>query len=116
MGNSYDKWLQTVTAQMGVQATYRRFDIRDMGAPADELMVSILDAIDAAMHAGETVYVHCFAGLGRTGTVVGCWLARHGTTGQAALDELNCLRTGRSGAAPQTDAQRQFVLGWQAGA
>ena len=48
-------------------------------------MASILDAIDAALDGGKTVYVHCWGGVGRTGTVVGCWLVRHGKTGDEAL-------------------------------
>lgn len=34
-----------------------------------------------ALAAGQTVYVHCYGGIGRTGTVVGCWLVRHGLSG-----------------------------------
>ena len=36
----------------------------------------------------EPVYVHCWGGIGRTGTVVGCWLVRHGMTGDEALAEF----------------------------
>ena len=38
----------------------------------------ILDEIDGAILNGKTVYVHCLGGIGRTGTVVGCYLVRHG--------------------------------------
>ena len=31
------------------------------------------------------MYLHCWGGVGRTGTVVGCWLVRHGRTGDEAL-------------------------------
>jgi protein-tyrosine phosphatase len=37
-----------------------------------ELMTTILDAIDESMTAGKPVYVHCWGGMGRTGTVIGC--------------------------------------------
>ncbi|GIT00631.1 MAG: hypothetical protein CM1200mP26_23430 [Acidimicrobiales bacterium] len=62
--------------------------IPDMGLPSggpDE-MARILDNLDGALTAGGKAYVHCWGGLGRTGTVVGCWLARHGYgTGYDAL-------------------------------
>ena len=52
---------------------------RRLGVPGSPReMAGILDAIDAALDGGKTVYVHCWGGIGRTGTVVGCWLVRHG--------------------------------------
>ena len=35
--------------------------------------------------AGRRVYVHCRAGIGRTGTVIGCYLAEQGLDGPAAV-------------------------------
>ena len=63
--------------------------IMDMSVPRRAAeMAAILDAIDDALDEGRTVYVHCWGGIGRTGTVVGCWLVRHGLTGQGALDQI----------------------------
>ncbi len=66
---------------------------------------------------GEVVFVHCWGGKGRTGTVIGCYLARHGlATGEAALQLLNELAKTSSynfGCVPQTLAQCAFVRNWQ---
>ena len=56
---------------------------------------------------GHTVYVHCFAGRGRTGTVIGCWLARHGSTDPLA--DLDALRTHLDTPSPETADQCRFV-------
>src|SRR2546423_13600834 len=92
-----------------------RHAVADLDRPPPEQMREILDAIDAALERDEVVYLHCYGGLGRTGTVVGCYLVRHGRTGEEALAEITRLRAGVSDpvwASPATDAQREMVLGW----
>jgi protein-tyrosine phosphatase len=91
--------------------------IPDFETPTAAQMRGILDALDAALADGHTVYVHCYAGIGRTGAVIGCYLVRHGRSGQEALGELARLRRGTAleGAlSPVTDEQRQLVYEWAA--
>jgi hypothetical protein len=93
-----------------------RHAVADLDRPPPEQMREILDAIDAALEGDEVVYLHCYGGLGRTGTVVGCYLVRHGRTGEEALAEISSLRSGVADPAwpsPETDAQREMVLGWR---
>ena len=77
----------------------------------------VQDALAAALAQGETVYVHCFGGIGRTGTVVGCYLVEQGMDGTAALDQIARWRQGTPDGhrpSPETSAQRDFVRGWGA--
>ncbi len=96
--------------------------IPDMGVPdgGPVELVGILDVLDEALAAGGTAYVHCWGGLGRTGTVVGCWLARHGyASGRDVLEVLTDLRLGDLDAghreSPQTRDQERMVVEWEAG-
>lgn len=93
--------------------TMEHYPIRDMSVPSRSLMLAILDRISAAVAAGQRVFVHCWGGLGRTGTVIACWLVRQGYSPAAALARLAELRQAIDGVSPETDAQRAFVLAWQ---
>jgi protein-tyrosine phosphatase len=92
--------------------------IVDFDCPSREAMKVILDRIDGARQAGRIVYVHCWGGVGRTGTVVGCWLVRHGLSGEDALELIRRQRAetpaGRR-ESPETAAQRAMVIGWRRG-
>jgi protein-tyrosine phosphatase len=91
---------------------YVRMPIRDFSVPPPDQLVSILDVIDGELDEGGSVFVHCWAGCGRTGVVVGSWLVRHGLAPQAAL---NRIAETRGLGCPQTLEQRLLVLGWEAG-
>ena len=98
---------------------YRRMPIKDMDIPSHALMRDILDVIDGAVFGDVPTYIHCLGGFGRTGTVVGCWLARHGIErGDAVIDLIRKLRRKEpqsSWESPQTADQRLFILEWNPG-
>ena len=73
-------------------ARHVRAPIPDMEVPGAGELRWTLDAIDAEIAGGGVAYVHCWAGRGRTGTVVGCWLVRHGLVGEDALARIVTLR------------------------
>jgi len=97
---------------------YARKSIKDHGLPTGRSqMTEILEYIANSLRAGRPVYVHCRAGIGRTGTVVGCFLSERGLQGNAAIDELNrlwqqCRRSRSWPFVPETDAQAHYVREW----
>ena len=89
-----------------------------MGVTTIPHMSRILDEIDEVLAGGGSVYVHCWGGIGRTGTVVGCWLRRHGhDRGDviARIAELRRELSNASVASPETAAQRAMVEAWKRG-
>jgi protein-tyrosine phosphatase len=113
----YEPLLREIAARRGLDVHYHRLSIADLGAPTAEHMHRILDLIEAEHAAGRTVYVHCWGGVGRTGTVVGCHFVRSGLDGKTALAKLAELwRTVEKcdwcPDSPETEAQRAFVRGW----
>lgn len=107
-------------AQLPAAASYFHWPLPDHGLPASKAqMTQILDCLRAQLHAGRTVYLHCRAGIGRTGMTAGCLLAESGYSGDEALEELNrlWLRSARSQewpSIPETDAQSDYVRTWSA--
>jgi ADP-ribosylglycohydrolase/predicted protein tyrosine phosphatase len=115
----YEPTLRNIA--FGINAERLSFPIKDVSITDDQHMCRILDAIDSALVANRTVYVHCWGGAGRTGTVVGCWLVRHGKSGDEALAEVMRLfhqmtpkKLARHGSgSPETNEQREMVRRWK---
>jgi protein-tyrosine phosphatase len=94
------------------------FALPDGSAPDKSTMQVILSWIDAGLRPTAKVFVHCLSGRGRTGTVIGCWLARHGIAqGESVIERLATLRqvAGLRGDCPETPAQQERVTRWQVG-
>ncbi|MFN8598644.1 MAG: dual specificity protein phosphatase family protein [Anaerolineae bacterium] len=112
----YTALIEEAARALGRPIVLRRESIPDFSVPTIETMRRILDVIDRALDAGHCVYVHCWGGIGRTGTVIGCYLVRHGLKGEAALAQIAQWRAGTPKAdrvSPETDEQRNFVLKWR---
>ncbi len=111
--------LQELGRKQGLEVNYQRFEIADRDVPKAAVMRSLLDAIDAALAHGRHLYLHCWGGIGRTGMVVGCYLVRHGLSGQAALDQIASwwqtdLRRFDFPRSPETPEQIEYILDWAA--
>ncbi len=113
----YVDHMETIADKMGITVTFDQISIKDFSVPTERQMVRILNQIDMCNKHDKPVYVHCWGGKGRTGTVVGCYLARHGMA--AGIDVIGMIRELRknnedfSDPSPETKKQINMVINWK---
>jgi len=114
---SYANILQEEGRVYDVEVRHERFAIGDFGLPTPELMTTILDTIEKNLEAGRKIYLHCWGGIGRTGTTVGCYLVRKGKSAEGALDQLSTWwrsvpKSYYHSRSPETWEQVEFIRTW----
>jgi hypothetical protein len=112
----YAGLLQDEAALKGREVSYLRLPVPDYATPTQAEMRHIQDLLRADLAAGQIIYLHCYGGVGRTGTVVGCFLRESGLDGQAALAEIARLRRKLSNhwaPSPETESQRRMIENWE---
>jgi len=66
--------------------------VRDFTAPSQEQIDRVLKFMRNALRQGKPVAVSCGAGIGRTGTILGCYLVSLGHTAEQAVQQLRSTR------------------------
>ena len=84
-----------------------RFPVPDFDVPANTAAFRnfLLDLL-RRLGDGESIYLHCRAGLGRTGTALACLLV---LAGESARDAVTLVRTSYQPGAVETSRQQRFV-------
>ena len=114
----YEEPARRIAKKLRRKVDYRRFPIPDGDIPSsDEFTREILDTIDRCIGEGGCVYLHCLGGIGRTGTIVGCFLVRHGLDADAALDRVekywqSTAKYDPYWTSPENDWQKEYVRNW----
>lgn len=53
--------------------------IPDQFVTSDERVIALMETLAELLRQGEVLYIHCWGGHGRTGTIIGCLLGSHTT-------------------------------------
>jgi predicted protein tyrosine phosphatase len=107
----YASHLSEAAEARGLDLRHERFPIPDLGVVEDAAYDDVVGRIDAARARG-TVYMHCWGGVGRTGTVVGCVLMTQGQDVESVLDTIRQLRASSRKAgrrSPETTVQLDLL-------
>lgn len=117
----YEQYLAEIDPSGSHGLARYSFEIPDMNIPTTpEVMRGVLDRIRDEIAAGRICYVHCWGGIGRTGTAVGCWLKEAGLDGDTALarvqelygSHMDAAKLARYPHSPQQPRQLKYVRDW----
>jgi protein-tyrosine phosphatase len=97
-------------------ATIIRMPIKDMDIPTPFQTMKLIKTIDRFINDNKKIYLHCWGGLGRTGTIVGCYLIEKKLANKSnVFSKINELKANSSLAkfnSPQTEEQKAFIINW----
>lgn len=113
----YYELLKSVAAErdMEEEVAWVRMPIPDIDVPGEAGMRAVMGVLAHGREQPGLIYVHCWGGVGRTGTVAGCHMIERRLPAERALERIAARRahTDRAGrAAPETAAQREMVEDW----
>jgi len=67
---------------------HRKICVEDFTSPTFDQVDEFVDYVERKLDEGKKVLVHCYAGRGRTGTMLAAYLIHRGMTAEAAIHEI----------------------------
>ena len=107
--------ISAITHALHSDISVLQFPIRDFSVPEHTLLEQIVDILGEHITSHRITYVSCAKGLGRTGLVIGCFLADYyRISNEQALKLMNELRLHcnfqNEYDSPETQEQINFVM------
>jgi atypical dual specificity phosphatase len=101
---SHDPWL---LARLKLAELH--LPVVDFTAPTPDQLEQGVAAIDRAVAEGKKVMVHCAMGLGRTGTLLACYLVHRGHAPEDAIAIVRAARPGSVETPEQVHAVERYA-------
>jgi len=108
----YVEHLPAVAAEQGIELRRISHPIPDVNVTTPEHYDRIVADIEESLAGGGKVFIHCWGGVGRTGTVVGVWHVSRGCSPEAALEQIAAARVGTkkgNRSSPETSRQVEAI-------
>lgn len=94
--------------EAGVSWSWKHVPVPDFGVPADlSMLFREVEACAALLQAGQSVLIHCAAGIGRTGLAASLVLMALGLPREQALEVVH-----KAGSGSETTAQHELLRGY----
>lgn len=88
---------------------HHHFPLPDMSAPDIGFIERFVGTLQHELDQGHRVMVHCGAGLGRTGTMLACYLVNEGTGPDEAIELVRRSRPGSVESLEQEEAVYRYA-------
>ena len=89
---------------------YEQLSIIDRGLPPTNEFTKLAANLSQCLLDGQSVSVHCRAGIGRSGMLASCCLIHLGMTAEQSIAAVSA---GRGVSIPDTEEQKDFILGYR---
>ena len=83
---------KTLIEEFGFE--YKHIPIPDLASPAQEQIEEFVFFVNNLTTSKKKIVVHCDAGIGRTGTMLACYLVNKGCSANTAISEVRKKRPG----------------------
>ncbi|MHA1127466.1 MAG: protein-tyrosine phosphatase family protein [Alphaproteobacteria bacterium] len=94
------------------QLQFIQLETPDFGLPEDAPFATLVNFVVMKLAQGQSVAVHCRAGIGRSGMLIACVLIDLGLTPEAAIKQVT---ESRGQTVPETDEQIAFIYKYASG-
>lgn len=97
---------KTLIEEFGFE--YKHIPVADLTSPTQEQIEEFVTFVNNLISSKKKIVVHCDAGIGRTGTMLACYLVNKGRSAKNAITEVRKKRPGSIETMEQEDTITRY--------